>query len=53
MPLTGDVPLACSHFSLTQVSQRKAVLFGGFNAESRSAVDNVYILDLLTMVGRQ
>ena len=50
VPMTGSVPPACSHFSLTQVSQRRAVLFGGFAAEIGCAVNAVHIIDLETMV---
>lgn len=48
--MTGSVPPACSHFSFTQVSKRRAVLFGGFAAEIGGAVNTVHIIDLETMV---
>ena len=45
---TGDRPPPCSHFTFTAIDDRRAVVFGGFNGESK--INTVYIIDLITMV---
>ena len=43
--ITGQPPPPCSHFTLTPVGERRAVLFGGVSG-SRTINDDLFIVDL-------
>ena len=49
--ITGERPPPRADFSLTIIDSRRAVLFGGYNAE-QGRMNDVYIIDLLSMVGQ-
>jgi len=47
---TGERPPAGEHFSLTSIDHRRAVMFGGWDAKQMFRMNNIYILDVQSMV---
>ena len=47
---TGEKPPPCAHFTFTAIDDRRAVLFGGYNAKEQGRMNDVYIIDLHSMV---
>ena len=47
---TGERPPPCDALTFTAVDDRRAVVFGGYSGEHQSLLNNVYIIDLSTMV---
>ena len=44
--VTGDCPPPCHSFTLTMISQTKAVLFGGLEAQTNKCMKDVYVAEL-------
>ena len=49
---TGTRPPPCAHFSFTKINDHCAVMFGGSTQSEESATNDVYMLDLASMVSQ-
>ena len=47
---SGTRPPPCYGFSLTSINDHQALLYGGGDAELRSTVSDLYLIDFQTMV---
>ena len=49
-PVRGTRPPPCSRFTLTNVDNHRAVIFGGYQPGRGNVVSDLYLIDLNTMV---
>ena len=45
--ITGDIPPPCAGFTLTKISENSAVLFGGYQPQESSCVNDIYIMTII------
>ena len=44
--MTGEIPPPCAGFTLTKISETKALFHGGFNPETGLCIPDVYVAEL-------
>ncbi|XP_019859167.1 PREDICTED: uncharacterized protein LOC109587365 [Amphimedon queenslandica] len=44
---TGDIPPPCAGFTLTKISENSAILFGGYQPQKSSCVNDIYIMTII------